>query len=138
MQNYWRRVLLRQVTQKIIRVLADAKPKSCVLADAQPKRKPVVYRLRWVPTQNSGVGHVHFMFFVLISFALGSQRKPSFQWNMGFKPIFHCNAKPLVLGHCVGLDPPTQLVCIGDTNMLVSKMPMQGLAHQMRGLAHPT
>ena len=29
------------------------------------------------------VGHVHFIFFVLISFALGSQRKRSFQWNMG-------------------------------------------------------
>ena len=36
------------------------------------------------PTQNSRVGHVHFKFFVLISFALGSQCKPSFQWNMGF------------------------------------------------------
>ena len=32
----------------------------------------------------AGVGHVHFMFFVLISFAFCSQRKPSFQWNMGF------------------------------------------------------
>ena len=30
------------------------------------------------------VGHVHFIFFVLISFALGSQSKHSFQWNMGF------------------------------------------------------
>ena len=29
------------------------------------------------------VGHVHFIFFVLISFALGSRRKRSFQWNMG-------------------------------------------------------
>ena len=61
----------------------DAKPKICVLPNAKPKRKPVEYRLRWVPTQNSGVVHVHFMFFVLISFALGSQREPSFQWNMG-------------------------------------------------------
>ena len=33
----------------------------------------------------AGVGHVHFMFFVLISFAFCSQRKPSFQWNMGFR-----------------------------------------------------
>ena len=51
--------------------------------------------------QNSGVGHVHFMFFVLISFALGSRREPSFQWNMGFKlhlnvfdalvPLVHIN-----------------------------------------------
>ena len=30
------------------------------------------------------VGHVHLIFFVLISFALGSRRKCSFQWNMGF------------------------------------------------------
>ena len=36
----------------------------------------------------AGVGHVHFMFFVLISFAFCSQRKPSFQWNMGLKPFF--------------------------------------------------
>ena len=31
------------------------------------------------------VGHVHFIFFVLIPFALGSRRKRSFQWNMGFR-----------------------------------------------------
>ena len=31
------------------------------------------------------VGHVHFIFFVLISFPLGSRRKHSFQWNMGFR-----------------------------------------------------
>ena len=34
--------------------------------------------------RGAGVGHVYFMFFVLISFALGSQREASFQWNMGF------------------------------------------------------
>ena len=33
------------------------------------------------PTQNSRVGHVHFMVFVLISFVLGRQRVPSLQWN---------------------------------------------------------
>ena len=49
----------------LICVLPDAKPKICVLPDAKPKRKPVEYTLRWVPTQNSGVGHVHFMFFCL-------------------------------------------------------------------------
>ena len=32
------------------------------------------------------VGHVHFIFFVLISFALGSRCKCIFQWNMGFTP----------------------------------------------------
>ena len=30
------------------------------------------------------VGHVHFMLFVSILFALGTQRGPSFQWNTGF------------------------------------------------------
>ena len=34
-------------------------------------------------TQNVCVGHVYFMLFVSTSFALGSQRKCSFQWNMG-------------------------------------------------------
>ena len=38
-----------------------------------------------MPGVGAGVGHVHFMFFVLISFAFCSQRKPSFRWNMGFK-----------------------------------------------------
>ena len=31
----------------------------------------------------AGVGHVHFMLFMSISFALGAQRKLVFQWNMG-------------------------------------------------------
>ena len=33
------------------------------------------------PTQGAGVGHVDFMLFVLISFALVTQCEPSFQWN---------------------------------------------------------
>ena len=36
------------------------------------------------PTQNFHIGHVHFMLFVLISFALGTHRKAILQWNMGF------------------------------------------------------
>ena len=32
----------------------------------------------------AGVGHVHFMLFMSISFAPGTQRKLVFQWNMGF------------------------------------------------------
>ena len=32
-------------------------------------------------TQNLLVGNVHLKFFVVISFAFGGQRKPSFQWN---------------------------------------------------------
>ena len=36
----------------------------------------------------AGIGHVHFRFVVSISFAFGSQRKRSFQWNMGLIWIF--------------------------------------------------
>ena len=45
-------------------ILALPNAKICVFPDANPRRQPVEYRLRWVPTQNAGVGHVHFMFFV--------------------------------------------------------------------------
>ena len=34
------------------------------------------------------VWHVHFMLFVSISFALGTQRERNFQWNMGFTVFF--------------------------------------------------
>ena len=37
--------------------------------------------------QNFRVGHAHFMLFVLISFALVTQREPSLQWNMGLNVI---------------------------------------------------
>ena len=37
------------------------------------------------PTQNIRVGHVHFMLFMSISLASGTQRKHSFQWNMGLR-----------------------------------------------------
>ena len=60
----------------LICVLPDAKPKFCILPHAKPKRKPVEYRLRWVPMQNSGVGHIHFMFFVYISFTFGANANP--------------------------------------------------------------
>ena len=36
--------------------------------------------------QNFCIGHVHFM-FLCSTFAFGTQRKPSFQWNMGFKAL---------------------------------------------------
>ena len=36
------------------------------------------------PWIGAHVGHLHFMLFVSISFALGSQREHSLQWNMGF------------------------------------------------------
>ena len=37
----------------------------------------------------AGVGHVHFMLFMSISFASGTQSKLVFQWNMGLKGPFH-------------------------------------------------
>ena len=60
------------------------------------------------PGVGAGVGHVHFMFFVLITFAFSSQRKPSFQWNMGLKAW----RWGFVLGQ-----PPKPKIRIGDTNM---------------------
>ena len=39
------------------------------------------------PRVGARIGHVDFMLFVSISFALGSQRKCVFQWNMGFSEI---------------------------------------------------
>ena len=40
------------------------------------------------PTRGAGVGHVHFhVFLLLISFALGSQREPSFQLKMDFPTL---------------------------------------------------
>ena len=46
----------------------------------------------WSPMREAGVGHVHFIFFVLISFVLGTQREPSFLWNMGFR-VYLSHAK---------------------------------------------
>ena len=45
-------------------VLIGVLAKIGVFPDANPRRQSVEYRLHWVPTQNTGVGHVHFMFFV--------------------------------------------------------------------------
>ena len=43
-----------------------------VTPDAKSQRQPVEYSLHWVLGIGSCVGHVHFIFFVSISFALGS------------------------------------------------------------------
>ena len=37
----------------------------------------------------AGAGHVHFIICVWISCVFGGQHKPSIQWNMDLKPIFH-------------------------------------------------
>ena len=55
-----------------------------------------------MPGVGAGVGHVHFMFFVLISFAFCSQRKPFFRWNMGFRLFYgleKIKSKPACLLH---------------------------------------
>ena len=49
--------------------------------------EPMEYSSGWVGKDWIHVGHLHFMLFVSISFKLGSQRKPNFQWNMGFSHI---------------------------------------------------
>ena len=41
------------------------------------------------PTQNFHVGHVQFMLFVLIPFALVTQHEPSLQWNMGLMVTYN-------------------------------------------------
>ena len=48
-----------------------------------PQREPVEYGSRWVCESWVYIGHVDFMLFVSISFALGSQCKLIFWWNMG-------------------------------------------------------
>ena len=45
-------------------------------------------------TQNYCVGHVHFMFFVLISFMFDGQCKPSIQWNMGLNILLVMSQPP--------------------------------------------
>ena len=40
------------------------------------------------PKQNFRVGHVHFMLFMSISFASGTQRKLVFRWNMGLSVYY--------------------------------------------------
>ena len=74
---------LRYLTQ-IFRVLPDAKPKICVTPNANLRNSQWNIGGVGAPGVGAGVGHVHFKFFVLISFAFGGQRKPSFQCNMGF------------------------------------------------------
>ena len=70
-------------------IIPTVKHKICVTPKAKPQCEPMEYRLHWVPnTQFLRISHVHFMLFVLISFALVTQREPSLQWNMGFSFYF--------------------------------------------------
>ena len=77
----------------VFKMLKFALPPTRTLKFALPPT-PTPNACRWniggvgSPTRGAGIVHVHFMFFVLISFALGSQHKLSFQWNMGLR--FNC------------------------------------------------
>ena len=76
-----------------LKMLKFALPPMLMLKFALPPT-PTPYTSRWniggigSQTRGAGIGHVDFILFVSISFALGSQRKPSFKWNMGFRS--HC------------------------------------------------
>ena len=63
-------------------------PKICVTPDANPQHQSVEYRWRWAFWHWGWRWACTFHVFLLISFAFCSQRKPSFQWNMGFKDSY--------------------------------------------------
>ena len=71
-------------------MLVSKNAKICVTPNSNDKPHNVS---RWniggigSPMRGAGVGHVDFMLFVSILFALVTQRKPSFQWNMGFRVL---------------------------------------------------
>ena len=70
-------------------VSPDVKLKICVSPDANPRRQSMEYRWRWAfwrwGWRWGWRWACTFHFFVLISFASGTQRKLVFQWNMGIK-----------------------------------------------------
>ena len=57
---------------------APPDPMQAPLTQREPQREPVEYGSRWVRESWVCVGHVYFMLFVSILFALGTQREPSF------------------------------------------------------------
>ena len=66
-------------------VTPNANAKICVTPTVNPQREQVEFRSDGSSEQNSCVGHVYFMSFMSISFALG----PVLQWNMGYRVIYH-------------------------------------------------
>ena len=71
-------------------VTPNAKPKIYITPNANSQRESVEY-IGYVGSPGIGacIGHVHFMLFASISFALGSQCKRGFQWNMGLTYILY-------------------------------------------------
>ena len=61
--------------------LADPKSKA-PLTQREPQRETMEYIWRWVREDWIRVGHVHFILFMSITFALGNQHK---RWNMGLR-----------------------------------------------------
>ena len=61
----------------------------------------------------SCIFHVYFMYIsccLCIIFSAFSRRKGRFQWNMDFKPIFHCNTTLLMVGDHVGQYPNMRIL----------------------------
>ena len=70
--------------------------------------------------QNYCVGHVNFMLFVSISFAVGSQRKRIFQWNMGFRhSVFLAGENLPISGDTCGLHCCQQTGAYNDPSSLL-------------------
>ena len=64
-------------------VTPNGKHEICVTPTQNPNANEWNIGCVGSPMQHFRVGHVHFMLFVLISFALVTQCEPSLQWNMG-------------------------------------------------------
>ena len=70
-------------------VTPKANPKFCVIPNTKPQRKPMEYRLRWVP--NTELSHWPCRFHVVYPFffTLGTQLEGCSQWNMGLTDHAH-------------------------------------------------
>ena len=64
-------------------MLVSKNAKIYVTPNVKPQRGSVELSCVGSPGVGACVVHVHFMLFVSILFALGSQRERYFQWNMG-------------------------------------------------------
>ena len=129
-------------------ILALPNAKICVIPYAKPQRQPVEYSLRWVLGVGSRVGHVHFIFFVSISFALGSvfpveyglnaskpPLKPIFHWKWGSRWVPNANE---IYTKNMKYTCPTPAFCVGTQHNLYSTDWRRGLSlglTQILGLA---
>ena len=77
-------------------VTPNTKYKICVTPDANPDASQWNIGGVGFATQDFRAGYVHFMLFMSISFASGTQRKLVFQWNMGLRHV-PVNSGPAVI-----------------------------------------